>query len=113
MRKVAILIAAMGIMVAAFAGVAVAKTILGTSGPDTLVGTSENDTIRGFGGADNITGRGDSDRLFGGGGNDFIDARDPRPEGDQVDCGAGFDKVLVDQGTEDVVANNCERVSVG
>lgn len=113
MKRITVLIVAMGIMVAMFAGVAVAKTVLGTSGPDTLVGTSENDTIRGFRGADDITGRGDSDRLFGGRGDDHIDARDPRPEDDHVDCGPGFDRVLVDPSTEDVVENNCERVRVG
>jgi hypothetical protein len=43
----------------------------------------------------------------------IIDARDPMPEGDRVDCGAGFDRVLVDPSTEDVVAGDCEMVTVG
>jgi hypothetical protein len=112
MRRVALLLTVMSLLLAMFAGVALARVIVGTNGPDRLVGTAENDTIRGRGGNDTIIGRGDSDRLFGGRGNDFIDARDPRPEGDFVDCGPGFDRVWVDPSTEDVVARNCERVVV-
>jgi Ca2+-binding RTX toxin-like protein len=114
MRQVAVLLTIMGLMVALFAATALAATKVGTSGPDRLVGTAENDTLRGLGGGDTPIGKGDSDRLFGGAGNDFIDARDPgRPEGDRVDCGAGFDRVVVDPSTEDIVASDRERVRVG
>ena len=71
MGKVAILLTVMGLMVMAFAGVALAVTKTGDAGPNRLVGTAENDTLRGLGGADELIGRGDSgdsDRLFGGSG---------------------------------------------
>lgn len=132
MRKIAILLAAMGLMLAITAGTALAVTKIGTNGPNRLVGTAQNDTLRGLGGNDVLIGKGDNDRLFGGAGrdrliggadsdllvggpgNDFINARDPgRPEGDRINCGEGFDTVLVDPSTEDIVSNNCERVRVG
>ena len=100
-------------MVALSAGAALALNLAGDNGPDRLVGTAENDTLRGLGGGDTLIGRGDSDRLFGGDGNDFINAVDPgRGEDDLVNCGAGFDRALVDPGTEDVVMGNCERVVI-
>src|SRR5215212_1357045 len=108
-RKVAILLAVMGLMVMAFAGVALAATKTGDAGPNRLVGTAENDTLRGLGGADELIGRGDSDRLYGGGGRDQINARERgEAEGDQVDCGRDRDTVLTDNTTEDIIANNCE-----
>jgi hypothetical protein len=113
MRKAATLVAIVGLMVVVFAGTALALNRVGDGGRDRLVGTAENDTLRGLGGRDTLIGRGDSDRLFGGGGNDFINPVDPgRLEGDRVNCGPGFDRVLVDRSTEDVVARNCERVRV-
>lgn len=113
MRKASILLAAMAIVVAVFAGTALAATLVGNAGPNTLVGTGENDTIRGLGGNDRLSGKGDSDRLFGGAGNDVIDAVDPGGlEGDTVNCGPGFDRVLADRDTEDVIAANCERIIV-
>ena len=108
------LAAVMALMLTLFAGTALAINLTGDNGPDRLVGTAENDTLRGLGGRDVLIGRGDSDRLFGGSGNDLINAVDPgRPEGDLVNCGAGFDRALVDPSTEDRVMNNCERVRVG
>lgn len=102
------------VMVALSAGAALALNLTGDNGPDRLVGTAENDTLRGRGGGDTLIGRGDSDRLFGGDGNDFINAVDPgRADDDLVNCGAGFDRVLVDPSTEDRVMSNCERVRVG
>ena len=114
MRKVAIVLAVMGLMMMAFAGVALAVTKVGDAGPNRLVGTAENDTLRGLGGADELVGRGDSDRLFGGSGRDVINARESgRPEGDRVDCGAGRDTVLTDNTTEDTILANCEVVRRG
>ena len=114
MKKIMMLAAMMGLMLMVFAGTALAINLTGDNGPDRLVGTAENDTLRGLGGGDTLVGRGDSDRLFGGDGNDFINATDPgRPEGDRVNCGSGFDRVLVDPSTEDIVMGNCERVRVG
>jgi hypothetical protein len=67
-RKIAVLLAVMGVMV-----------------------------LRGRGGAEEIIGRGDSDRLLGGFGKDFINARESgRAEDDFVDCGPGRDTVLTD-----------------
>ena len=113
-RKVTILLAVMGLMVMAFAGVALAVTKVGDAGPNRLVGTAENDTLRGLGGADELVGRGDSDRLFGGSGRDLINARERgKAEDDRVDCGAGRDTVLTDNTTEDTILANCEVVRRG
>jgi Ca2+-binding RTX toxin-like protein len=114
MRKVAILLAVMGLMVMAYAGVALAVTKTGDAGPNRLVGTAENDTLRGRGGADTIIGKGDSDRLYGGRGGDHINARERgRAEDDLVDCGRGRDTVLTDNTTEDRVLANCEVIKRG
>ncbi len=113
-RRMAIMLAVMGPMVMAFAGVALAVTKTGDNGPNTLVGTAENDTLRGLGGADELIGRGDSDRLFGGSGRDLINARERgEAEDDRVDCGAGRDTVLTDNTTEDTILANCEVVRRG
>jgi Ca2+-binding RTX toxin-like protein len=113
-RKVAIMLAVMGLMVMAFAGVALAVTKTGDAGSNRLVGIAENDTLRGLGGADELIGRGDSDRLFGGGGRDLINARERgEAEEDHVDCGPGRDKVLTDNTTEDTILANCEVVRRG
>ena len=107
MRKVAVLLALMGLMVMALAGVALAVTKVGDAGPNRLVGTFENDKLRGWGGADELIGRGDSDRFFGGSGKDWINARERgEAEGDRVDCGAGRDTVLTDNTTEDTILAN-------
>lgn len=68
--------------------------------------------MSGRGGNDTIIGKADSDILLGGAGNDFIDARDPDPESDRVNCGPGRDRVLIERNTKDIVANNCEIVRV-
>ncbi len=114
MRRLAMLLTVMGIMLAMAAGAALAINLVGDSGRDVLRGTAENDVLRGRGGNDHLIGRGDSDRLFGNAGNDVINARDPgRPESDRVNCGPGRDRALIDPSTEDVVARNCETVRVG
>jgi len=113
-RKMAVLIAAMGLMVVVFAGAAFAVTRIGDAGPNRLAGTAENDVLKGRAGADTLIGKGDSDVLVGGRGNDQINARERgRPEDDRVDCGRGRDKVLTDNTTEDTIANNCEVVKRG
>jgi Ca2+-binding RTX toxin-like protein len=113
-RRMAVLIAVMGLMVMVFAGVALAATKIGDAGPNRLVGTAENDTLKGQGGADTLIGKGDSDLLVGGRGNDRINARESgRAEEDRVDCGRGRDTVLTDNTTEDKIAKNCEVVKRG
>jgi Ca2+-binding RTX toxin-like protein len=113
-RRLAILVAVMGLMVMAFAGTAVAVVNVGNAGPNRLVGTVENDTLKGRGGADTIIGKGDSDRLYGGSGADHINSRERgRAEEDRVDCGAGRDTVLTDNTTEDTILSNCEVVRRG
>jgi|SRR5215210_3631035 len=113
-RRMATLIAVMGLMVMVFAGTAFAVVRVGDGGPNRLVGTAENDTLKGRGGADTLIGKGDSDLLVGGRGNDRINARERgRAEDDRVDCGAGRDTVLTDNTTEDTIANNCEVVKRG
>jgi Ca2+-binding RTX toxin-like protein len=113
-KRMAILIAVMGLMVMVFAGMAFAVTKIGDAGPNRLVGTAENDTLKGRAGADTLIGKGDSDVLVGGGGNDQINARERgRAEDDRVDCGRGRDTVLTDNTTEDSIAKDCEVVRRG
>jgi Ca2+-binding RTX toxin-like protein len=113
-KRIAVLIAVMGLMVVVFAGAAFAVTKVGNAGPNRLVGTAENDTLKGRAGADTLIGKGDSDVLVGGRGNDQINARERgEAEDDRVDCGRGRDTVLTDNTTEDSIANNCEVVKRG
>jgi Ca2+-binding RTX toxin-like protein len=114
MKRMAVLIAVVGLMVVVFAGAAFAVTRIGDAGHNRLVGTAENDTLKGQGGPDTLIGRGDSDLLVGGRGNDRINARERgRAEDDHVDCGRGRDTVLTDNTTEDVIEKNCEVVKPG
>jgi Ca2+-binding RTX toxin-like protein len=113
-RRMAILVAVVGLMVVAFAGTALAVAKVGNAGPNTLVGTAENDTLKGRNGADTIVGKGDSDRLYGGRGADHINSRERgRTDDDLVDCGRGRDTVLTDNTTEDTISSNCEVVRRG
>src|ERR671915_304319 len=87
-RRMAILVAVVGLMVMAFAGTALAVVKVGNAGPNRLVGTAENDTLKGRSGTDTIIGKGDSDRLYGGRGADHIKARERgRAEDDLAGCG--------------------------
>jgi Ca2+-binding RTX toxin-like protein len=114
MRRMTILVVALGLILVLFAGTALAVVKVGNDGPNRLVGTAQNDTLRGMGGADTIIGKGDSDRLYGGRGRDHINARERgRAEDDLVDCGRGRDTVLTDKTTEDRIARNCEIVKRG
>jgi Ca2+-binding RTX toxin-like protein len=105
--------------------------IKGKGGRDRLSGNGGNDTLQGGKGKDRLKGGKGEDRLFGGPGkdrmaggagsnqlnmvdgveqgspgNDVIRARNGQP--DEIDCGAGNDKVIVDR-TEDGVYD-CETV---
>ncbi len=113
-RRLAVLVAVMGLVVMVFAGVALAAVKVGDAGPNRLVGTAENDTLKGQSGADTIIGKGDSDRLYGGRGRDHINARERgRAKDDLVDCGQGRDTVLTDNTTEDRIRGDCEVVRRG
>jgi hypothetical protein len=46
-RRMAILVAVVGLIVMAFAGTALAVVKVGNAGPNRLVGTAENDTLKG------------------------------------------------------------------
>jgi len=113
-KRMAVLVAVVGLMMMVFAGAAFAATKVGDAGPNRLAGTAENDVLKGRAGADTLIGRGDSDLLVGGRGNDQINARESgRAEDDRVDCGPGRDTVLTDNTTEDSIASNCEVVKRG
>jgi Ca2+-binding RTX toxin-like protein len=113
-RKLAILLAVVGLILIVFAGTALAVVKIGNDAPNRLVGTAENDTLRGRGGADTMIGKGDSDRFYGGRGRDRIKARERgRAEDDLVNCGPGRDTVLTDNTTEDRILANCEVVRRG
>lgn len=98
--------------------------LAGGGGGDSLSGGRDKDKLAGGAGADLLDGGRATDRLDGGKGrdgyamvagvpqgspgNDVIDARDG--EADEINCGAGFDKVFVDK-VEDGVYD-CEKVIV-
>jgi hypothetical protein len=114
MKSMVLLLAATGMILAVFGGVALAKTINGNDRDNVLFGTKRADTIRGFGGEDVIFGLdgGDTliggrakDNVFGGNGNDEIKAVD-RSE-DLIFCGLGRDKVRANPGDD---LFSCERV---
>ncbi len=129
MGRRAILVVATMLALLAVGGVALAATIEGTNGNDRIVGSDGRDQIAGKGGHDTIYGLRARDSLSGGSGNDTIyagpvneAAQDAvaggygddvirvanRPAGqDVVDCGPGFDRVVVDR--RDVVSG-CNRV---
>ena len=108
------MLAVMGLVLALFAGTALAVTKIGTNDPNRLVGTAENDRLDGRGGNDTLIGGDDSDVLIGGTGNDTINARESgKQEDDRVNCGPGRDTVLTDNTTEDVIASNCEVIRRG
>ena len=115
MKRAAMFLALVSVMVLAFAGVALAALIEGDDGPNTLVGTPKGDAIYGYGGADRIEGRGGGDALrLGGGsdegygerGDDYIGAVDGSE--DDIFCGPGSDRARANPG--DNVAEGCETI---
>jgi Ca2+-binding RTX toxin-like protein len=114
-KRAAIFLTLMSVMVFVFAGVALAALIEGNDGSNTLVGTPRGDAIYGYGGADRIEGRGGGDALrLGGGsdegygerGDDYIRAVDGSE--DAIFCGPGSDRARANPG--DNVAEGCERI---
>jgi Ca2+-binding RTX toxin-like protein len=115
-------------------------TLLGGSGKDVvnggnlaepfggnknLVGGEGNDAVQGGLGSDNVLGGEGNDfmvggefdtpaakdTLSGGEGNEVIDVLNDPAGKDVVSCGPGLDRVLADRA--DVVAPDCEKVSIG
>jgi Ca2+-binding RTX toxin-like protein len=132
-KRAAIFLTLMSVMVFVFASVALAALIEGDDGANTLVGTPRGDAIYGYGGADRIEGRGGGDALhlgggsdegyggdgddrlhlgggsdegYGGRGDDYIGAVDGSE--DAIFCGPGSDRARANPG--DNVAEGCERI---
>jgi Ca2+-binding RTX toxin-like protein len=130
-----LIVATMLLGVVVLSGVALAKNITGTNGPDRLIGTPSKDQIYGLGGPDYLSGKPSadalyggrdndqvragngrdhvfggqgSDELYGGGGNDVMSAADGYK--DNVNCGRGTDNAYVDK--RDRVNRDCENVFV-
>ena len=81
----------------------------GSQGNDELDGGPGDDRIDGFQGMDKLVGGSGLDTLIGGEGGDVIDARDG--ERDEIECGAGPDRVFADG--VDALAADCEEVAYG
>src|SRR5918998_4360532 len=103
-RRVTLLVTAIGVAVLLASGIALAATLEGNDGPNTLVGTNGPDDIRGRGGDDNISGLGGIDRLRGDGGNDTVSGG---PGGvpdrrERVEGNTGNDTLSGDEGADEV-----------
>jgi Ca2+-binding RTX toxin-like protein len=96
MRKITRMISLVALMVALTAGVAVAATLSGTSGPDRIVGTA-SDTIDGLGGNDTLYGAGGSDFMNGNAGRDYVNGGYGN---DRVAGGSGYDHVYGGAGSD-------------
>jgi Ca2+-binding RTX toxin-like protein len=106
MRKLTLMLAAMGLMVSLFAAVAYAATIEGTDQSEVLLESDRNDTIHGKAGGDIIDASifvGDRDEVKGNRGSDtiYVDDGDNR---DTAIGGKGFDRCFGDPGDD----LNCE-----
>ena len=103
-RRLTVLVTAIGVALLLASGVALAATFDGTDGNDTFVGTDGPDDIRGRAGNDTLSGAGGIDRVRGDGGNDTlsggpggtVDQRE-RVEGD-----GGNDTTSGDGGADEV-----------
>ena len=115
MKRLVLVLAAIGVAVPLICGVALAATMEGTGGDDTLTGTGGADGIKGYGGADTLVdGPGNDaalDRLYGGAGDDEITSANSPASRDVVRCGAGTDRVVADS-LDEVDGATCENVQV-
>lgn len=100
MRRILLVLTAIGVAVLLASGLAIAATILGTDGPDTLTGTSGDDTIEGFGGNDTISGMAGSDTIKGGLGADKLYGGN---EYQSVGASADRDRLEGDEGQDTIV----------
>ncbi len=125
MKRLAILLTALLVMLVLASGVALAADFIGTSGNDALTATEGDDYLEGRAGDDYLYGLGGDDIIYGGRGNDritpgegadevyagagddLIYARDTASY-DYIDCGGGFDQVETIH-RDDVTLSNCER----
>ncbi len=125
MRKMVLLMAAMGALLVLTAGLALAVTksggsgndnLRGTNGADVLSGGSGDDVLRGLVGADRLSSGSGEDEVFGGSGRDAISGGsgdDFISDGDDgvrdtINCGTGFDTVRADRVDN---LDDCERVT--
>jgi Ca2+-binding RTX toxin-like protein len=97
-------------------GLAGADRLHGEEGPDVLVGEKGKDRLWGLGRDDTLDGGLGADRLWpgyggdvveAGPGDDIVRAGDNDGRMDSVDCGAGFDRAVVNRRDQ---VFNCERV---
>jgi Ca2+-binding RTX toxin-like protein len=93
-------------------GVALAKDIRGTFGPDDLEGTNQLDRIYGLGNADTIRALAGNDDCYGGSGADIIRCGEGQ---DRVDGGFGADKLFGGPANDTILAADGQedRVSCG
>jgi Ca2+-binding RTX toxin-like protein len=103
---VVLLLSTIVVLVAVFAGVALAKNVFGTNGDDVLRGTVQADDIRGKGGNDELYAGAGNDKLYGGNGRDKLYGHDDNDVlkggfgGDYLRPGAGRDNILGGPGND-------------
>jgi hypothetical protein len=111
-KRIILVLAAIGTAVAIIGGIALAAEGDGTGGDDTLTGTGGADTIRGYGSSDTIYDGPEDDAavddIYGGSGADTIVSANVPASRDVVSCGGGRDTVEAD--VLDEVSADCEDV---
>ena len=110
MRRVVVLLMAMGVILLLVGSVALAAVLQGTDGSDGLNGTEESDMINGYGGNDTILGMSGNDVMFGGRGNDDLDSTPSAPEGVEA---PGKDIYFGATGDDNIASFADEIVSTG
>ena|SRR3712207_5187438 len=105
-RRVALVLAAMGLALLLASGVAWAVNKVGTNGPDTLRGTNGADNLSGRGGNDILLALAGNDNLLGGTGKDIVLGGNERgfSGGDKnLDGGPGNDSVIGGRGSDNIL----------
>jgi Ca2+-binding RTX toxin-like protein len=100
-KRIALVVATVGLLVFSAAGVALAMVITGTNGPDNIPGTNKPDTIAASANGDVVNGRGGSDRIFGDGGDDVLNGG---PGPDHIESGTGDNVARGNEGDGDWVS---------
>jgi Ca2+-binding RTX toxin-like protein len=98
-RRALLILATMGLGVLLLGGVALAKTIDGTTGPDDLVGTEKSDVIHASGGNDYVSGLEEADLLYAGAGDDTVVGRDGN---DRIHGNPGSDTLFGNEGNDTI-----------